>query len=231
MDNTLTTYEATGYIINVLSIDFDIIMYPCIKLYNGHISGMDNPTNIWRFLENEYDIDKYLSYDAKTLSLIASLIKKNIKNGAKIVFLDEHHKIVDDLKSDPNFDTNLYNLVNVDWHHDIFYRKEDIALTKYFDDYDCSNWIGYLYKKNKLASCKWVKAPNSEVGNVFRPELGVINEEDIEKFSIADINIEHELQSVKDFDAQIIYLVKSPQWVPYKYQHLYNLLKEIFEPC
>ena len=219
MDNTIETHEATGQILNVLSIDFDIIMYPCIRLYNEHINGSDTAKQIWDFLDHEYEMDKYVSYDAKTLLLLGFLLRTARSNKTRIVPLEEHQQIVDDLKKDVNYDTNLYNLTNVDFHHDIFYRKEDISVTKYFDKYNCSNWVGYLYKNNKLASYTWYKAPNSQG---YDPNI--IEENDRYKFDIKSVTTDEDKIDLLKMIFNTVYIVKSPQWIPYKYIHLYNLI-------
>lgn len=219
MDNTIETHEATGRILDILSIDFDIIMYPCIKLYNDKINGSESPVVLWNILQQSMEIDSHLSYDAKTLLLLGWLLKRAKSNNSEIIALNEHQEIVDDLKKMNEYSTDIYNLTNVDFHHDIFYRKDDQPLAKYFDKCDCSNWVGYLYKNNKLVSYTWYKAPNSEG---FNPRL--IDENDMDKFIIKSVGIDEDLKELASKTFHRVYLVKSPQWVPYKYIHLYNLL-------
>ena len=80
----------------ILSIDFDIIMYPCIKMYNDKVGGDANSTQLWQGLENDLDISNILSYDWITLKNIAQLIAKS-KN---VHFIKEHQEIIDILKSE-----------------------------------------------------------------------------------------------------------------------------------
>lgn len=70
----------------ILSIDFDIIMYPCIKMYNDKVSGNANPTQLWQGLEHDFNIANILSYDWNLVKYIAQLIKKN----KSIHFIQEH---------------------------------------------------------------------------------------------------------------------------------------------
>ena len=65
-------------ILKILSVDFDYIMYPCIKLYNSHVSGAENQTVTWEHLEQLLEIDKYLCYDADALKRITQLILTNV---------------------------------------------------------------------------------------------------------------------------------------------------------
>lgn len=211
----------SGKIVNILSIDFDIIMYPCIKLYNDKIGGDQNSTSLWLALERDFEIEKYLSYDANVYKNLCKLIKRNIDNGAKLYGLENHEDIITELKKDSNYETNLYNVTNIDFHHDIYYREEDRVEAKYFDKSNCSDWFGYLIDNKKVASdLRWIKAPNSEPCHI---------EDFMSKLTVD--NITNDFRSNKvftDIDYQYIYLVKSPQWVPHKFIHLYDLIIDLF---
>lgn len=196
----------------VLSIDFDIIMYPCIKLYNSYARGNENPTVIWNNLEHDMEIDKFMSYDANILHDIAMLMKRNVANGAKLFKIDEHDKIVDSLnKLHPD---EKFDLVNIDFHHDISYSTESNNDMKNFDNYTCANWVGYLSSKNQLDTYEWIRASNSDLcGKNIEDSLGI-------QYTISRLSRINELGS----DFSEIYFCLSPQWVPYKYHHLYNLI-------
>ena len=146
--------------IKILSIDFDCIMSPCIKLYNDKCFGNENPTLIWKNLSQERNIDNFLCYDAKTLEDITLLIQKAVNSGAVLIPITEHQNIIDnlDMNSDQKFD-----VVNIDFHHDIWYNEENITMIEMFDEYNCANWVGYLIKKNKLNSYTWYNMPNSDL--------------------------------------------------------------------
>lgn len=195
---------------NILSIDFDIIMAPCIKLYNDKVGGDDNSTQLWNYLEHTMELDQYLRYDAKTLSDIALLIKQAITNGAKFYMINEHQEIVDSLQAQKSYCDDTFNITNIDFHHDLWYRQEDLSQLIDFDNYNCSNWLGYLYLKNKTESITWIPAANSDqnlpecVNNLYKLPLRTI-----EGIST-------------NYDA--VYFCLSPQWVPYKYHHLYKLI-------
>ena len=98
----------------ILSIDFDIVMYPCIKLYNDKVGGEDNPTRLWEFLEREHDIQEFINYDAKYLLALATLIKNTVHNGAKLHMITEHQEIVDHLKETGAFDEETFIVNNID---------------------------------------------------------------------------------------------------------------------
>lgn len=206
----------------ILSIDFDLIMYPCIKLYNERVGGTDNPTQLWEFLDHEYDINEFICYDAKTLLELAILIKKAVNNGAILHLITEHQEIVDKIKDKPGFDEEEFFVYNVDFHHDIWYRPEDKNMLTMFDEYNCSNWLGYLYLQNKTKEIHWIKAANSAMFNDPDPEF------DPHKIFTSVSSLSEFLEET-DYQFEEIYFCLSPQWVPYKFQHLYSLIAAMVE--
>lgn len=201
----------------ILSIDFDIIMYPCIKLYERQTSGDANPVSLWSHLNHEFNIDSFVRYDAQVLKNIAKLIQNNVKNGAKLYNIDEHHGIVHELKGQENYNDETYELTNIDFHHDLWYSDNDKIDAADFDTYRCNNWIGYLYLQKKLDNLVWVKAPNSEMP-VIESEEVIINE-------IKTLGAISELAT--DFDE--IYFCFSPQWVPHQYRHIFDLITSLIK--
>lgn len=202
----------------ILSIDFDIIMYPCITLYNGEIDGDDNPIESWRQLEEEYGFESYnmFTYDTKVLKELAKIITYNRKQNKPIYYITEHQQIVDKLKKDKDYDTSQYNIYNIDFHHDLWYNDTDIIQIVEDDDYHCGCWIGYLYLKKKLTSLTWLKAPNSDM-----PEIKTYSND--LQFNTLRIR---EFEDLYEIDFDEVYFCLSPQWVPQKYKILYDLIKE-----
>lgn len=190
----------------VLSIDFDYIMFPCIKLYNNYCAGDENPTVTWNNLESQLDIDKFLCYDAEALIDIASAILRNVKQGAKFIVIEEHHQLVDALPLNEKID-----LVNIDFHHDILYTSECLPDMIDADKYNCSNWVGYLALNDKLEKYTWIKAANSQEYN--NPDLPME----------VHIGGKRHIKFLED-DFDYVIFCQSPQWVPYKYQHLFDLI-------
>lgn len=119
-------------------------------------------------------------------------------------------------QSEENWQEDTYELINVDFHHDLWYRQEDLAAMADFDEYNCSNWVGYLLIKNKLKdnTYTWLKAPNSD------PPL-----------RLNDIDCNFEFLTIRDFPSLLeqefdeVFFCLSPQWVPYKYSKLYELIQ------
>lgn len=201
----------------VLSIDFDQIMQPCIKLYND-LSGCEtNATKNWKRIERERSIDKFLNQDANALILIAKIIKENIKNGASFSAIQDHQEIAKDL----NNIKDKIDLTNIDFHHDIMQRQDEDAAIKLYDedDCDCSNWVGQMYIKDKLNSYTWVRAPQSDDFD-FKTSIVAEMEKIYNQMSLYQLN-----EIPCDFDR--VYFCLSPQWIPYKFEHLYNLIVEL----
>ena len=206
----------------ILSIDFDAIMFPCIRLYNEYCYGNENATTIWRQLEFDRDINQYLSYDANVYKNIGKIIFKNIKNGAKLIPIQEHQMLVDHLKKYDLLDLQ-FDITNIDYHHDIAYNRNSFVEME-FDNYTCADWAGYLMTLNPATTLTWVRCPGSSPYN-----------EDIKEFTntITIKRIDEIVDLDDDYD--LIYFCLSPQWVPYVYHHLYDLLidlaKEAYPEC
>ena len=197
----------------ILSIDFDIIMYHCIKLYNNFSAGNANPTQLWQQLEDEYEISQHLNYDATVLNNILILMIKNVQNNAKFIPIKSHEELITYLENNQLLNENECEVTNIDFHHDILYQEADLAQIKYFNKKTCANWVGYLNIHNYLKNITWVKAPNSD------------NYTWIENDNIKDKLIIETLNNIINLDSNYdyIFFCESPQWVPYKYHHLYTL--------
>lgn len=196
----------------ILSIDFDIICYPCIRLYNHMVHGAESPVVTWNSLNESIDIQNALSYDSNTLLDIAKLIRKNVQSGAKLRLIEEHQHLVDALKLDENYSDTTYDIYNIDFHHDLWYHKEDLTNMVDFDDYTCANWLGYLLLKGKTNSVHWLKAPNSDMPTPFiseDPFTSILKIRDFDKIE-------------EEFDE--IYFCFSPQWTPHQYRVFYKLI-------
>jgi len=190
----------------VLSIDFDIIMAPCINLYNNMSGEGENAQVNWEKIFYERQLEKFLCYDSKILTDLFKLLKQQ---KCEFKFIDSHADIVP-------FINGPCDLTNIDFHHDIWYNKE--STERYADEeYTCANWVGYLGYKKLLNTYYWIKAGNSQP---FQGNFEVPWEKD---------NTDR-IPYLGLFDKVIICF--SPNWVPYKYRHLYDLIKVVFsERC
>lgn len=201
----------------ILSIDFDTIMFPCIKLYNEYCNGSDNDTQIWNRLEFEKDISQYFKYDANVYRNIVHLIFNTVINGAKFIPIREHQMIVDYLK---NYDliNEPLEITNIDYHHDIMYHKDSLIQID-FDNYSCADWAGYLLNKNNKNLLTWYRCPGS---TFYDSQLCSFAEDRITVKTITDL-----LSIDPKYD--LIFFCLSPQWVPYIYHHLYDLIVDLIQ--
>ena len=207
---------------NILSVDFDAILYPCIQLYNDKVIGSENPTVMWKILDRDIGIIEHIRYDANLLQSISSIMEDAVLNGSKFYAIETHDQIIDILREDEDFDKidrggNHINLVNIDFHHDILYSKESEDSIISYDEYTCADWVGYLKFHEYLNTYTWVHAANSSFPdpNLIKGlHFDTIPNKDIGKIKIP-------------FDK--VFFCLSPQWVPYQYHHLYDMIKNSCE--
>ena len=210
----------------ILSIDFDYIMYPCIKLYNDISNGSENPTVVWDNIENIRGVDeKFLSYDPKSYNAIVKLVKlaKERSKDVKLIPITNHSEIVTEIKKEEDYNDYSYNIINIDFHHDLLYKVGDRTKIVNFDKCDCSNWAGYLMIKDKIEHYTWVKAPNS-----ILYDHHLDGKYDIKFATESNSYLYNPEAIISDYPFDKIYICLSPQWVPHKYKHLYDLIIELF---
>ena len=205
---------------NILSIDLDIIMHPSIDLYNDDIYVNEDPDELWSNLEEEFAFEAFdtLKYDKEVLLDIIRLLKKN--KDKPIIFIKDHDEIVNLLKNDTDYPQCMYNIYNIDFHHDLWYGEDDVLDAKSEDNYTCADWLGYLYLHKKTSSITWIKAKNSS--NINIKPYG--NKDcKIEYLSIKDFS------QLEDINFDQIYFCLSPQWIPPKYRIIYDVIKLLLE--
>ena len=178
---------------NIVSIDFDIIMAPSIELYrNFDWRGYDN------YYQNIFNADLTI-YTKLTEWLLRWFPQVGQNN---IYFIESHEQIIDFIPKD-----KVCSLINVDHHHDLGYAPFD-QLDR--DDFpvDCGNWALYLLKHNLINDYTWIKNGNSSRCQHYKY--------DFNSKLFYDFNF-NELQPDR-----IIICLSSP-WVPLHYHTLFNL--------
>lgn len=198
----------------ILTIDFDIIMYPCLQIYNDHVAGNMNATETWNQLKQERGVEPFIHYDARTLLELGKIIHHHVMQGTSLTVCNEHQEVVDILKKSETYEQDTFSITNVDFHHDIWYRPEDKTILTNFADYNCSNWLGYLILNQKTDEVIWYKAYNS---HIFR-------DAEYHQEIFKSIHRLDELDNLMEESFDEIYFVLSPQWVPYEFHHLFNLI-------
>lgn len=199
----------------ILSIDFDAIMFPCIRLYNEYCAGKENDTQIWNMLEDRFGMSDFLNYDATLYTDIATLVAKNVGHGATFVPIQEHDELITYLKDNQLVEQDM-EIVNLDYHHDIMYHRESVSQILDFDLYSCADWLGYLLLKNPNNIGTWIRCPGSN--NYFADST---NQDFGERFIVKNLK---DLPDLMNEQFDIVFLCLSPQWVPYRYHHLYNTI-------
>ena len=136
---------------NVVSIDFDIIMAPSIEFYN-------NLTN------NRYLFDdpllKVCNADLDHYRKLTTWFFKNLKNVEyeNLIFIKSHEQIVNYI--------NLGDVVyNIDHHHDLSYKEHEE------NKCNCGNWVKYLFDNNIIKDYIWINNPNSIQPRYFKGKI------------------------------------------------------------
>lgn len=217
----------------ILSIDFDYIMFPCISLYNDMVGGDANPTQMWQHIEFERKLKEFLSYDANAYAALMDICVRNSLNKAKIVPIVGHEEIITYLEQNCEefFENPAENTVdNIDFHHDILYNKDDFNEIINHSNASCANWGGYLLFKDLIEEYVWYDAPHSSAFslNQFFSSQEMENTEVVQEIKCR-IDNKFKQKHLKDLsniqnDYDIIFICLSPQWVPYQFHHLYDLI-------
>lgn len=187
---------------NVVSIDFDIIMEPDINLYNDWIEGdlgVNDFIKEHKLLEN---LKANLSiYEYLTRFLIQAIKQIDAK---KVYFINSHDTIV------KYIDDKSINLWNIDHHHDIAYTDENVALPVV--NCNCGDWVKFLFDGRMIKEYTWIGNPNSlepneEVQKYYKYKHKMLQEFNLEKL-VGNIDV--------------LFICKSPEWLPEHYEPLFN---------
>ena len=188
---------------NVLSIDFDIIMAPDINLYNPLI----NPPHKFEDLMEIYPVLSGCRADLEHYRNLVLYILKVAKTlDVKDIRVSYSHE---DIKNVLNecIDVHVYN---IDHHHDLGYpiegKNEPEGCT-------CANWGDFYFENQTIKSFTWIKNSNSDDHPKYKNDLRV------RSFNLEDFD----LSTLPPMDK--IFLCLSPEWVPPMYYPLfYNIL-------
>ena len=188
--------------VKVVTIDFDIIMSPCIEFYNDLI-GVEDPL---KDFVKDFSFLTNLPADLYQYEHLTRYIIRSLKNVCQIHFITSHEKIVPILESLPHDEP--VEVVNIDHHHDVGY---DIKFDKPIISSSCGNWVKYCRDRKFLDSYCWIKNDNSNdiESRVYREKY--IDQEILFK----DAQLE---QLAKETD--ILVICASYEWIPPIYHPL-----------
>ena len=177
---------------DVLSIDFDIIMAPTIEYYN-HMT----PQRSWEDMQQENPYLIAPKMDLEHYNYLICLLNKVIDENTEVYVAFNHKMIVDFLKND----TDL-SIINIDHHHDLSYNPNEEKQNP-----DCANWAKYLFEQNKMRNYVWAKNANSQM-----PIDIVVDQIKNYNYVIEDFNnIKDRIDNIK---YQKVFICLSPEWVP-----------------
>lgn len=194
----------------VVTIDFDIIMAPIIGMYNGEI---DENITI-DFLIKQYPYLEYVPADLDIYAYLTDFITKVINRIPKtrVKFLRSHDEMVPCLDKRKEIE-----LVNIDHHHDVGYDIENWKMPLLGLDYDCGNWVKRLDDNGVLHSYTWVHNPTSDELTDPDAQHYITDQYLLKEFDLMGL--------VQDVDE--LYICGSFEWVPAKYQPLFETWKII----
>jgi hypothetical protein len=206
-------------IIKVLSIDMDYILEPCIELYNDLVNEKSPRQDLWNFMNSVRQIDEHLKYNDRNLNFIFdaySKCLKNIRNKNKVIFANSHDAILFELTKKDYYDST-FNIINIDHHHDIFYNPQSAEDVDKKDIVYCGNWVWYLDKYKLVKDYTWISNYNSQK----------FNHEDVLSCNLKTIIQPNKY--ILDSNVDVIFVCKSPQWLPQKYDVFFDILKQLHE--
>ena len=129
---------------NIVSIDFDIIMAPSIEFYNNMVRT--------RSLFND-PLLQVCNADLEHYRRLTDWLIKNKKND-NVVIIKSHERIVNHISGPEDV------IINIDHHHDLgydFHTNEEDKITKI----NCGNWAEYLLSNNLIKKYVWINNENS----------------------------------------------------------------------
>ena len=165
-----------GFIMNskykqILTIDCDFFMKPCIQLYNDLIGSLPihNHDAEWHNIFEKLNCEAFMSHDDDNLSFMLETIKG--LNCPIYVGLDHHSilRAMDLVYRKDNTFSGPFDIVNNDHHHDIAYNSEQIRDLELFSFVSCGSWVGFLEKQKLLHNYYWVANENSKPFNFNLP--------------------------------------------------------------
>jgi len=205
---------------NVLSIDLDFVMGPCINLYNDCAGGEEfQNADFWDKVNMIRGIDQYLSYDENKYLFLVDILATQLRNldADKIFFAEEHDMILEFLcREDKAGET--FNIYNVDHHHDIYYNPTQKSEVDRFDYACLANWVYYLGKNEKINKYYWVRNENSapfpeaEFSELTFPVDTDKYYKDLAKL-VMEVNFDY------------VFVCRSNEYFPKKYNHLFESLR------
>lgn len=190
--------------INILSIDLDWIMEPCIEIYNLIVT--DQWEESWNLIRNRCPgINLFPNYQ-KLYQLTELLFNKDAMVDPSHIYITESHAEIYDAIEQWNID-KPFSIFNVDHHHDCGYDNDfnvDNLIGDFFQNVKCSNWVPALrYQNNKFVKYYWINNYNSD--NTIHNEVNGY---------VPNFNISSDIDILKPIKFDYIFICQSLGWIP-----------------
>lgn len=195
---------------NVLSIDFDIIMAPDINLYNPLVGPSPEGERTITKIMDDYPMLKGCRADLGHYQKIMNYILDVVKLlDIKDIRISYSHEDIKNLLSDLK-DVHVFN---IDHHHDLGYpnpdqNPEEMPIT-------CANWGEYFFQQNIITKFTWLKNSNSDIHPDYKDDGRVI---------MMDLG-SFDLNELPPMDK--VFICLSPEWVPEMYHPLFYSMLDL----
>lgn len=199
---------------NILSIDFDIIMAPDIPLYNQFVRGtngqgknvtLETLCSDFPMLNHcRADLNHYQKIVTYLLGIIKDVEEKNIR----VAFSHEDIKYMLDESSD-------VHVFNIDHHHDLGYPVPEEEKERADKICTCANWGDFYFRNGTITKFTWLKNANSDEHPIYKED---------ERVTILNL-IDFDLNTLPPIDK--IFLCLSPEWVSNTYTPLFYLILDL----
>lgn len=205
---------------NIVTVDFDIVMHRSLNIYNDLV---DDDTTIQVILNDNKDAHFVPNSDLYLYNYLTNFVLKCAKKltSDKIIFIDSHEEVLQFFETGGVKPEESFNVFNVDFHHDIAYSEED--MTGILQEADCGNWVKYLFNHyTNFNQYVWINTEES--GDADNPSFGTYINKKVITYDIKKYNLDALVKSV-----DVLYLCRSDPWVPAEEQQLYESWKDIID--
>ena len=211
----------------VLCVNWDIIMSPCICLYDRYINESQKRITNWSEIERILDLNRHLIYDVDTYHKIGKIISYICDRVPRVYvgnFSDSVLCSIEDEMKLQSVPDNKLNIINIGHYHSIYEPNGPHSLRALVDEKVTSrNWVGYLEMCKCLNEYVWIHDRNS---SQFIPSTS--NEPILQKSSqvcIEDISLDYGF-----FDnVDVLYICTNFSRIPPKFDDL--VINTLRIPC
>ena len=220
-------YMTEKIIKNVLSVDIDYIMGPCIQLYNdmcGQVDPKLSSEEFWCKVQKERYLNNFLSFDKESLDFVLDLMFKVCEEipSENIYIGEEHDSILTFLCADEKKKDEIFNVYNIDHHHDIYYGNPQKEEVERFNYASISNWVWYLFINKKLNDYYWINNESSDSESIDPVATLHLNFDEMNYF----VHRKDKLFTDVKFD--YLFFCKSERFFPLKFHNIfYDIVNDI----